>query len=73
MFWVQYYIRSLLATTFDPGTHLTGIIEVKLTLEFGTVNQSKYCGLMALLNLISKSSIKVDILACISTETDTIL
>lgn len=65
MFWVQYYIkvRSLLVTTFDPGTHLTGIVEVKLILKFGNVNQSKYCGLMALLNLISCSSIKLDILA----------
>lgn len=64
MFWVQYYIkvRSLLVTTFDPGTQLSGIIEVKLILKSGTVNQSKYCGLKALVHLISNSSIKLDMI-----------
>lgn len=34
---------------------------MKLILKSGTVNQNKYCGLMALVNLISNSSIKLDI------------
>lgn len=61
---VQHYIkvRSLLVTTFDSGTHFPGIIEVKLIVKCDTENQSKYRGLMALVNFISNSSIKLDIL-----------
>lgn len=51
-------VRSLLVTSFDPDSHLQAIKEVKVILKFDTVNQSKYYGLVASLNLISQSSIK---------------